>query len=86
LKKIGLWPKKVGTLNAFMSETGKLFANVPERNEGDTIPQAANHCGCAELLRKASKSPDNVTSTPIEYICFRKTSGSNMGAPNLLLA
>jgi len=22
----------------------------------------------------------------IQYICFRKTSGSNMGAPNLLLA
>jgi len=69
-----------------MSETGKLFANVPECNEGDTIPRAPNHCVGVESLRRASKSPDNVTSTPIQYICFRKTSGSNMGAPNLLLA
>ena len=32
------------------------------------------------------KSPNNVTSTSVQYICFRKTSGSNMGTPNLLLA
>jgi len=32
-------------LNAFLLETGKLFANVQGRNEGDTIPRAPNHCG-----------------------------------------
>jgi len=30
---------------------------------------------------KAPKSPNNVTSTSAQYICFRKTSGSNMGTP-----
>ena len=33
----------------------------------------------------APKIPNNVTSTSVQCICFRKTSGSNMGAPNLLL-
>jgi len=45
------------------------------RNEGGTIPWAP-------------KCPNNVTSTffnRVHYICFRKTSVSNMGAPNLLL-
>jgi len=32
------------------------------------------------------KSPNNVTRTSVQYICFRKTSGTNVGAPNLLLA
>jgi len=32
--------KKLGKLNAFLSETGKVFANVQGRNEGGTIPRA----------------------------------------------
>jgi len=32
------------------------------------------------------KSPKNVTRTSVQHICFRKTSGSNTAAPNLLLA
>jgi len=54
------------TLNAFLSETDKLFANVQGRNEGGeggTILRAPNHYGAAEWLRWAPKSPDNVTST-----------------------
>jgi len=46
------------------------------RKEGGTIPSAP-------------KSPNNVTNTffnRLQYICFQKTSGSNMEAPNLLLA
>jgi len=41
--------------------------------------RAPNDCG-------APKSPSNITKTSVQYICFRKTSGSNIGAPNLLLA
>jgi len=38
------------------------------------------------ITMRAPKSPDNITRTSLQYICFRKTSGSNIGAPNLLLA
>ena len=40
-----------------------------------TILRALNHCGGAEKSQQCHK-----------HFCFRKTSGSNMGAPNLLLA
>ena len=40
-----------------------------------------------QMIVGAPKSPNNVTSiSSIQYICFRKNSGSNMGALNLLLA
>ena len=57
------------------------------RNDGGQGPQlpgrqitmkAPNDCG-------VPKSPKNVTRTSVQYICFRKTSGSTV-APNLLLA
>jgi len=38
------------------------------------------------ITTRAPKSPKNVTSTSVQYICFRKASGPNMGVPNLLLA
>jgi len=41
--------------------------------------RAPNDCG-------APKSHNNVTRTSVQYVCFRKSSGSNIGAPNLLLA
>jgi len=44
-----------------------------------TIPRASNLYG-------EPNSPNNVTSTSLQYICFRKTSGLNMGVLNLLLA
>jgi len=55
-----------------------------DRGQGAQFPRrrtmkAPNDCG-------APKSPNNVTRTSVQYICFRKTSGSNIGAPNLLLA
>jgi len=60
------------------------------RNEGGkmgAIPRVPNHYGGAESLQWAPKNLNNVASTfSMQYICFRKISGSNMGAPNLLLA
>jgi len=56
-----------------------------DRGQGAQFPgrritmRALNDCG-------APKSPNNVTRTSVQYICFRKTSGSKIGAPNLLLA
>jgi len=52
--------KKGGTLNAFLSESGKFFANVRGRNEGGTNPLAPIYYGRAEWLPRASKSPENV--------------------------
>ena len=58
------------------------------RNDGGQGPQfpgrqitmrAPNDCG-------APKGPNNATRTSVQYICFRKTSGSNTVAPNLLPA
>ena len=43
----------------------------------------------AESLWGAPESPNNIKSrllSSIQCICFQKTSGSNMGAPNLILA
>jgi len=66
LKKFGLWPKNTGTLNAFLSETGKLFANVQGRNDGG---QGEEFSGAESLrrgagwLRRAPQSTDNVIST-----------------------
>jgi len=51
------------------------------RNDGGEEAQFPGR----RITMKAPKSPNNVTSTSVQYICFRKTSGSNMGAPNLLL-
>jgi len=52
------------------------------RNEGG---QGAQFPG-RRITMKATKSPNNVTSTSVQHICFRKTSGSNMRARKLLLA
>jgi len=50
--------------------------------KGAQFSGAPNHCG-------GSKSHNNVISTffkTVGCICFRKISGSNMGAPNLFLS
>jgi len=52
-----------------------------ERMQGGTIPRVPSHCGVAEKSQPMSQV---LYST--QYICFRKNSGSNTGAPNLLLA
>jgi len=64
-----------------------LFRRVAERfNQGrDDGGQGAQFPG-RRITMKAPKSPNNVTSTSVQYICFRKTSDSNMRVPNLLLA
>jgi len=71
---------------------GTLIITTPDqgRNNGGqegTIPWASNHYGGAESVRGPQKVPKmSQVLSSIQYICFRKTSGSNMGAPNLLLA
>ena len=52
------------------------------RNDGGQGARFLGH----QTTMKAPKSPNNVTSTSVQYICFRKTSGSKMVVPNLLLA
>jgi len=49
--------------------------------KGGTIPRAPNHCGEQHNIPTMSQI---LSST--QYICFGNVSGSNMGAPNLLLA
>ena len=39
-----------------------------------------------QITMRAPKSPNEITRTSVQYICFRKTSGLNTRAPNLLLA
>jgi len=70
------------------------FADGFKRAFVDTNTQGRNKVGqedhnspCAESLQGAPKSPNNVTSTFFNTAhFFQKTSGSKMGAPNLLLA
>jgi len=66
-------------LAAYNSETigVTMYGDTQGRNEGGkggTIPRAPNHCGGR---RKVLKLPQVFSS--IQYICFRKTSVSNMG-------
>jgi len=64
-----------------------LLRRVAARsNQGrnDSV-QGARFTG-RQITMRAPKSPNNVTRNAVQYICFRKTSGSNTGAPNLLLA
>ena len=52
---------------------------VTTGRQGSTIPRTPNHYG-------SLKSPNNVTRTSsIQCICFRKTSGSNMGRQTCFL-
>jgi len=71
-----LFPHVGGMFN----NSNKFTAHAQGRNDGGkggTISRAPNHCGVVEKSQ---------AFLSIQYICFRKTSGSNMGAPNLLLA
>jgi len=64
------------------------------RGQGGAIPRAPSHYGGAKSLRGAPNGCGRRRKVPtmpqvlssMQYICFRKTSVSNMGAPNLLLA
>jgi len=68
----------------------KWFMACQGRNEGgkgSTILRAPNHYGGAESLLGPRKVLTMSQVLPsIRQICFRKTSVSNMGAPNLILA
>jgi len=52
----------------------------PGAHQRGTVPQASNHGG----RQKVPTISQVLTSA--QYICSRKTLGSNMGAPNLFLA
>ena len=58
-----------------------------EWGRGAQFPERWVIMGGTEWLRGAPKIPTmSQVLSSIQYICFRETSGSNMGAPNLLLA
>jgi len=48
---------------------------------------ATNHCGGMPDNRVGPRKVPTISQilSSVEYICFRKTSGSNVVAPNLLL-
>jgi len=88
----GLITSGSGTLsNAHHSSSMLLVINMTvawghmngrnEGGQGRAIPRVPNDCGGHRKVPTMS----HVLSS-IQYICFRKTSGSNMGTPNLLLA
>jgi len=58
--------------------------------QGGAIPRALSHYGGAEWCQKVRGRQKVPTTSQvlssIQNICFRKTSVSNTGAPNLLLA
>jgi len=57
------------------------------KGQGGAITWASNHSGGTEWLRGRHKIPTmSHLHSSIQYICFRKTSGSKMGEPNLHLA
>jgi len=64
------------------------------RNEWGTIPRALNHNGGAKSLRETLNDCRGRKEVPtmsevlssVQYICFRKISGSNLEAANLLPA
>jgi len=57
------------------------------KGQGSAITRAPHHSGGTEILWGRQKIPTiSHVSSAIQYICFRKTSGSKMGSPNLLLA
>jgi len=65
-----------------------LIRGITREARGAQFPGALSLWRC-QMTTGSPKSHNNVTSTvlsSIQSICFWKTSGSNMGAPNLLLS
>jgi len=75
-------------------EKSGVMPGRTREGKGGPIPQAPNHYGGSESLRGASNNCGGRKEVPtmsqvlpsIQYICFQKTSGSNIGVLNLLLA
>jgi len=59
---------------------GGVSRVVTRRGKGGEIARSPNDCGGAEKSQQCRKYFLQ------QHICFQKSSGSNMGAPNLLLA
>jgi len=65
-----------------VEQCGQMVSYNQGRNEWG---QAEGNSPSAESLQGCQKAPTmSQVFSSIEYICFRKTSGSNIGAPNLL--
>jgi len=63
------------------------MSELQARGDGEgTIPRAPDHYGGAESLLGTPNVCWGRRKFLIQYISFRKTSRSNMGAPNLLFA
>jgi len=93
------WRKNSGELKSFPPKPqgsripvvkgvyNDLLRCVAERsNQGHNAGGHGAQFHGRRITRRAPKSPNNATSTSVQYICFRKTSCLNMGEPNLLLA
>jgi len=65
----------------------KIHRVVTKGSKGGKIPRAPNYYGGAESLRGRQKS-QQCRKYLLQYstFCFRKTSDSNVGAPNLFHA
>jgi len=91
IKKLSKCSAQFGNLEFFGTKLSHISGSCRQgRNEGgkgDTIPRMPNHYGDPESLRRRRKVPTiSQVLSSMQYICFRKTSGSNIWAPNLLLA
>ena len=62
-------------------KTPLLGTGGKRREKGDTILRVSNHCGGPRKVPTMSQ-----LHSSIQYICVRKTSGSNIRAPTLFLA
>jgi len=82
---------KQGFIESVVDHLDKQSRN--NGSKGGIIPRAPYHCRGAKSLHRVSNDCGGCRKVPtmshinssVQYICFRKTSGSIMGAPNLLL-
>ena len=76
--------EKTGVL--ISSHAAVSYEHTP-RKQGCNEGASGHNSPGAESLRGRREVPTILqVSSLVQYICFRKNSGSNMGAPNLLLA
>ena len=78
-----MWhPPRLGYNTLYPIHGDKVCCDATRGTRGHNSPGTKSLRGCPKVTTHKYLLPNNVTST----ICFRKTSGSNMGTPNLLLA
>jgi len=65
---------------------GSISRGVTKGQGGRNYPGPNHSGGAPNNCKGAKKTTMSHVNSSIQYICFRKTSGLKMGAPNLLLA